>query len=118
MPSGDTQTSKMRRASEEKRGTRRKSPFTILELHRSQMSTSKPRQGRATGKGQGAGTIATGTELPKVLRQFHYSPLISAGVHCQSSALVVPCSSEAGYYPSPWTSHVKSHHIVRSVQTK
>ncbi|GFW01220.1 hypothetical protein TNCV_4514191 [Trichonephila clavipes] len=59
----------------------------------------------ATGKEQG-----TGTELPKVLRQFQYAQLISAGVHCQSSALVVPCSSEAGYYISPWTSHVTSHH--------
>ncbi|GFW01216.1 hypothetical protein TNCV_4514151 [Trichonephila clavipes] len=46
MPSGDTQTSKkMRRASGERTGTRRKSPFTIPELHRTQVSTSKSRQG-------------------------------------------------------------------------
>ncbi|GFV50174.1 hypothetical protein TNCV_146931 [Trichonephila clavipes] len=47
IPPGDIQTSKkMRRAGWEATGTQREKTFTSLELHRSQISTSKPRQGR------------------------------------------------------------------------
>ncbi|GFW14462.1 hypothetical protein TNCV_298821 [Trichonephila clavipes] len=48
----ETQTSKKgQRVGREGTGTRKKNPFTFLELHRSQMSTSKPRQGRLESPG-------------------------------------------------------------------
>ncbi|GFY26265.1 uncharacterized protein TNCV_24641 [Trichonephila clavipes] len=51
MPPGDTQMSKKTRADRKGTGIWRKNLFTILEFHRSQMSTSKPRQGRLDSHG-------------------------------------------------------------------